>query len=195
MARQSCRRRSVGWTCQSQTESLAAPSVADAALPGVPLLRSPAAPHLRRPRHVAAVRELRAGRARQRDGGLLSAAREGLRALPAGAARGVRRRRGHLHGVRLLLVVLGLLGRARPRVRRDGDRALRPRAGQPRHGGREQRRLPAAARRRARHPGARHRARGQRRRGRARARDRDDRAVLRPGAAPRTSWPRGGAPT
>ena len=84
--------------------------------------------------------------------------------------------------VRVLLLVLGLLGRARPRVRRDGDRALRPRPGQPRHGGRQQRRLPAAPRRRARHPGARHRARGQRRRGGARARDRDDRAVLRPRA-------------
>ena len=39
-------------------------------------------------------------------------------------------------------------------------------SGQPRHGGRQQRRLPAAALRRTWHPGARHRAGGQRRRGR-----------------------------
>ena len=151
----------------------------------MPLLRSSAAPHLRRSRHVAAVRELRASRARQRDGAVLPAARQGLRALPARTARGVRVRRGHLHRVRVLLVVLGLVGRARPPLRRDGDRALRPRREQPRDGGREQRRLPAAARRRARHPGARHRARGQRRQGRAGPRDRHARPLLRPRDGPR----------
>ena len=49
------------------------------------------------------------------DGALLPAERPRLRALPAGAARGVRRGGGDLHGVRLLLVVLGLVGRARAR--------------------------------------------------------------------------------
>ena len=51
-----------------------------------------AAPHVRRPRHVAAVRELRARRAPRRDGAVLSAPRPDLRALPARAARGVRDR-------------------------------------------------------------------------------------------------------
>ena len=47
--------------------------------------------------------------------------------LPAGAARAVRHRRRHLHRVRLLLLVLRLLGRARAQLRRDGRRALRAR--------------------------------------------------------------------
>ena len=158
----------------------------------VPLLRRAAAPHLRRPRHVAAVRELRAGGARQRDGALLPAARQDLRELPARAARGVRDGRGHLQRIRVLLVLLGLLGRARARVRRHGGRALRPRPRQPGRGGREQRRLPAAARRRARHPGARHRAGRQRRQGRAGARDRDARPLLRARHRPRPR--RRGAP-
>ena len=187
--------RLVGSTCRHSRLTPSSRRLRRRRAARVPLLRRAAAPHVRRPRHVAAVRELRAGRARQRDGAVLPAAREGLRELPARAARGVRHRRGHLQRVRVLLLVLGLLGRARPRVRGDGDRALRARPGQPGHGGREQRRLPAAPRRRARHPGARHRARGERRRGGARARDRDDRALLRPRAAPPTSSPRAAAPT
>ena len=64
-------------------------------------------------------------------------------------------RRGDLHRVRLLLVVLRLVGGARARVRGDGDRALRARRRQPGGRDRQQRRLPAPARRRARHSGAR----------------------------------------
>ena len=52
------------------------------------------------------------------------------------------------------------------------DRAVRARRRQPRRRAREQRRLPAPALRRARHPGARHRAGRERRRGGARARRR-----------------------
>ena len=53
---------------------------------------------------------------------------QGLRELPARAARGVRHAgRGHLQRVRVLLVVLRLVGRARAQLRRDGGRALRAR--------------------------------------------------------------------
>ena len=57
----------------------------------VPVLRRRARTHVRRPRHVAAVRELCAGGARRRDGAVLPPSREGLRECLAGAARGVRR--------------------------------------------------------------------------------------------------------
>ncbi len=65
---------------------------------------------------------------------------------------------------------------------------------QPRGGARQQRRLPAPARRRARHTGARNRAGRQRRRGGTGARDRNGRGVLRPraGGPPRGRGPAGG---
>ena len=140
------------------------PRSAETAEPQLPLLRRAAAPHLRRPRHVAAVRELRAAGPARGDGALLSAARPDLRALPAGAARGARRAGGDLHGVRVLLLLLGLLGRARARLRGVRGRALRARLGQPGGGARQQRRLPAPARRRAGNPRARRRAGRERRR-------------------------------
>ena len=54
-------------------------------------------PHVRRPREVAALRELPRRRSARRGGGLLSAARAHLRGVPPRPARGVRRRRGDLH--------------------------------------------------------------------------------------------------
>ena len=94
---------------------------------GLPLLLGTPPAHVRRSRHVTALRELRSCGAARGDGAVLSAARPGLRAMPAGAARGVRRTGGDLHRIRLLLLLLGLLGRPRPRVRRVGGGALRAR--------------------------------------------------------------------
>ena len=74
--------------------------------------------HVRRPRDVAAVREL-PGRGPARPGrGLLPAPRAGLRAVPARPAPGLHRGRGHLQRLRLLLLVLRLVGAAREGVRR-----------------------------------------------------------------------------
>ena len=68
--------------------------------------------------------------------------------------------------VRLLLVVLRQLARARRGLRRGDHRPTRPRARQlVGRRARQQRRLSPAVLRRARHPGARHRARRERRRG------------------------------
>ena len=79
------------------------------------------------------------------------AARARLRRVPARAAPGVRRARGDLHRVRLLLVVLRQPGceHARP-LRRAMIASARARTGRPGGRGRQQRRLPAAALRRAR---------------------------------------------
>ena len=115
--------------------------------------------------------------------------------LSAGAARGVRGAGGDLHRVRLLLLLLGLLGRSRARLRGVGGRALRARRRQPGGGAGEQRRLPAPARRRAGHTGARRRARGERRRGGAGAGDRDRRRVLRSGARVPSRGARAAGPT
>ena len=57
----------------------------------------------------------------------------------------VRRRRRDLHRVRLLLGVLGLLGRARAPLRRDDRGPPRARPGEPRRRARLERRLPAPA--------------------------------------------------
>ena len=73
-----------------------------------------------------------------------------LHRMPAGAAAGVRARRGHLLRLRLFLVVLGFVGGARQALRRRDDRSARPRTGTPRRRGGQQRRLPAAALRRRR---------------------------------------------
>src|SRR4051812_45614019 len=69
----------------------------------LPVLPGAADDHVRRPRDVAAVRELCPRRPARRDGAVLSPARPRLPALPARAAAGVRGARGDLHRVRLLL--------------------------------------------------------------------------------------------
>ena len=81
----------------------------------------------------------------------------------------VRQPRRDLHRVRLLLVVLDSLARARRGLRRDDHRAPGAGAEELRHRAGQQRRLPAAVLREARHPVAGHRARRQRRQGRRRA--------------------------
>ena len=117
--------------------------------------------------------------AAQSHGAVLSAARLGVRQLLPRAARGVRRARRDLPRLRLLLVVLRQLGRARARATPSAMiarlRLGREVAG---HRDREQRRLPAAALRRARHPVPRHRA-GRERRARSRSR----RASRRPSSS------------
>ena len=167
----------MGVELQPQTD----PAATATAGPACRFCGAHAGPHLRRPRHVAPVRELRARGPRRGHGAVLPAARADLRPLPPRPAGGVRRPRGDLHGVRVLLVVLGLAGwhHAR-RQRRVGGRPVRPRRRQPRRRAGQQRRLPAPARRRARHPGAGHRARRERRRGRPGAGDRNGGRVLRP---------------
>ena len=107
-------------------------------------------------------------RGRRGAGAHLPAARARLRALPARADPPADHARGDVHRVRLLLLVLHLLGRARPPVRRRRGRAPRARPRLVRGRGGQQRRLPAPARRRARHPLPGRRAVGQRRRGRPR---------------------------
>src|SRR6266487_19887 len=129
------------------------------------LLRVAALAPGRRPRHVAAVRALPARRPARRDGALLPAARARLRPLPARPAPAVRQPPGDLQRVRLLLLVLVLVGGARPPLLRADDRPVRARAAEP--GGRagQQRRLPAQAPGPPRHPRTRRRAGPQRRRG------------------------------
>src|SRR4051812_46116313 len=131
----------------------------------MPLLRGTARRGLRRPRDVAARQLVRAARARERDGALLSAARARMRALPARAARGVRERRGDLLRLRLLLVVLVDVARALAPLRRADDRPVGPRRVESRRGARVQRRLPPAVLRRAWGAGAGRRAGRQRRGG------------------------------
>ena len=77
---------------------------------------------------------------------------------------------GHLLRLRVLLLLLRLLGCARPPVRRGRGPHAAARTGLLRGRGGQQRRLPAAAQRRPRHPLARHRAGRQHRRGRSRPR-------------------------
>jgi len=131
----------------------------------VPSVRRIRYPFIRRPRDVSAVRKLPPGRERRRARGVLPAERAAVRGLPAGPAPGVRVRRAYLLGLRVLFVLLRLLGRARQALRGRDDRRARADAGQPRHRGREQRRVPAAALRRRGYPGARRRAGRQCRRG------------------------------
>ena len=111
---------------------------------------------------------LHRGRAAERDGAVLSAARVRLRpVLPGAAARSTSRPSDIFTRVRLLLVVLDSWVE---HARRYAERCIERfglGAEQPGRRDRQQRRLPAAALRRARHPGARHRAGRQRRRGRA----------------------------
>ena len=150
---------------------------------------------LRRPRALPA-RQLAARRRGPRArGAALPAARVRVRRVPARPARGVRLAAGHLRGLRLLLVLLRQLGRARSPLRRADDRALRLRRRLERRRARLERRLPAPVVRRARRAGARRRAGGQRGRGRRGEGHSDDRPLLRGGRPPATSSARGAAPT
>src|SRR5580658_4055183 len=79
----------------------------DRARQRLPFLRPPSAPHLRRSRHVAALRELSAGRSAEPAGGLLPPPRVRLRALLPVAVAGVCTSRGDLQRVRVLFIVLG----------------------------------------------------------------------------------------
>src|SRR5581483_8402914 len=111
----------------------------------LPLLRRAARAVVRRPRDERALEREPPGRAAERDGALLPAARLGVHLVLPGAARAVRVARAHLRRrLRLLLLVLGFLARALPRLHRGDDRALRLRREEPRGRDREQRRLPAA---------------------------------------------------
>ncbi len=91
--------------------------------PPVPAVCGRADRDVRRPRHVAAVRELPGGRPARPRRDLLPAARAHLLAVPAGAAPGLHRRRGHLQPLRLLLVVQRLVGGPRRPLRRRRGRA------------------------------------------------------------------------
>ena len=156
--------------------------------------------------HVAAVRELPDRRPARQRRDVLPAARADLRELPAGPAARLHPRRGHLLRLRLLLLLLRLLGGARPAVRRGRGRAtLALGPGLVRGRGGQQRRLPAAAQRRPRHPVARHRAGRQHRRGRPGQGHRRPRwcsSARRPArtsppgtARPTWSWPTTSSPT
>ncbi len=107
------------------------------------------------------------------------APRPRLHAVLARAAPVVRCAGRDLPRVRLLLGVLGLVGRALARVRRHDQRPPRAHARQPRRRARLERRLPAAALPAEGHPGARDRP-GCERRARRRGAGRSDaRRVLR----------------
>ncbi len=114
------------------------------------------------------MRELPRGRPARPGRGLLPAARPDLRRVPSRPAARLPLGRGDLQPLRLLLVVQRLVGRSRQALRRRcrGEAGTRSRL--LRRRGREQRRLPAAARRRAGHPVPGRRAGRQRRRGRHR---------------------------
>src|SRR5207302_1259566 len=88
-------------------------SASDAELRLVPPLRRLPAGDLRRPRHVAALRELPQRRPARSGRAVLPATRSDLHGLPARPARGLRPRHGDLPRLRVLLVLFGQLGRAR----------------------------------------------------------------------------------
>ena len=95
----------------------------------LPLLRRAADDDLRRSRRDAARQLLRHARGRRAGArAALSAARAGLRRLLPGPGRRPGRAGGDLLRLRLFLVDLGFLGRARAALRRGDDRALRARA-------------------------------------------------------------------
>ena len=85
--------------------------------------------------------------------------------MPASPAAGVPHGRGHLQPLRVLLLVLRLLGGAREAVRAVRRRPARPGRGLLRGRGRQQRRLPPAARARPRDPVSRRRTGGEHRGG------------------------------
>ncbi len=152
----------------------------------------------RRPRHVAALRELPRGRPARSDGALLPAQRVGLREMLPRPTQRVRRAGGDLHRVRLLLVVLGIVAQARRGLRGDDHRAPRSRARQLRRRTGQQRRVPAAVLRAAWHPVSWRGAGGERRQGRRRPRGAHRRLVLRraagwrAGSGSRSRRPRAG---
>ena len=105
--------------------SLACPAACSLSLP---VLRRSARAHLRRPRDVPAGELLRRARARERDGAVLSrCTRSSAASASSCSSRSSRRADAHLLRLRLLLVVLDELARARRALRRGDDRALRPR--------------------------------------------------------------------
>ena len=153
--------------CRGMTTETAPRPTATATAPVMTcrLCGSTAPAQLPRPRRHAAVRAVPHRRGRRGAGAHLPAARAGVRPLPAGPDPAADHARGDLHRVRLLLLLLDLLGRARAAVRRRRGRAARAGPRLVRGRGRQQRRLPAAARRRAGHPVPGRRAVGERRRG------------------------------
>ena len=96
--------------------------------PDLPFLRRPARGDLRRPRHVAAGELLRrAGAAPTRWSRSIRCTRSCARVLPRPARASSRRRSTIFSRLRVLLVVLDVVARARRALRRGDDRALRPR--------------------------------------------------------------------
>ena len=157
----------------------------------MPPLRGAARADRRRPGQVAALPDRAHDGAARAGRGLLPAPRTRVRAVLARPDSRVRAARGHLHRVRVLLGVLGLVGRARAPLRRRDDRAARARERQPRGRARVERRLPAPALPAEGHPRARCRAGAERRGGRGRAGCPDDHRVLRCRAGRRLAAERG----
>ena len=90
-------------------------------VPSCRFCAGPLRAHVRRSRHVAAVRELRAGRpARRRWSRSTRSTRASASSCLLVQLEEFVTRRAHLQRVRLLLVVLRLVGRARARLRGDG---------------------------------------------------------------------------
>ena len=157
----------------------------------VPLLRRPARPRVRRPRHVAAVRELRRrptsstrwSRSTRCTSASATAA-SWCSSTSTSSAEDIFTEYAYFSSYS------DSLGRSTPSDYVDAMiDAPRARARQLRRRDGQQRRLPAAVLRRARHPVPRHRAGGERRRG-GRGEGRADRRVAFFGArAGPTSWP------
>src|SRR6266478_1359250 len=150
----------------------------------LPLLSHAPRAHVRRPGHVAALRELSHSRAMQSHGALLSAARLCLRRVLPRSGRGIRPTGADLRRVRVFLVVLPGVARPREVLYGDDRRPPRPRSDEP--GGRawQQRRLSPAVLRGERRARSRRRAGRQCRGGRHGERRTHHHAPL---------WPRGRA--
>ena len=130
------------------------------------LCGSASAGERRRPRRDPAVRELPRRGPAGSAGTHVPAAPAGLHRLPARADPAADHAGGHLHRVRVLLLVLDLAGwSTRSTFVADAAERLGLGADALRGRGRQQRRLPAAARGRRGDPLPRHRAVGERRRG------------------------------
>src|SRR5690349_15171273 len=95
------------------------------------LLASIAA-ELRRPRHVAAVREHPVTTAARRDGAILSAPCLRLRSLLPGSAQSICKSSAHLRGIRIFFVLFDDLGRSCQVLLRNDCEAARPLAEKPR---------------------------------------------------------------
>src|SRR5215204_3937021 len=119
--------------------------------PVLSFLQRAAGARVRRPRHVADRELLPATGAAAAHGAVLSTALPRVLAVLPRAAGGVRVARADLlRRLRILLLLLVVLGRARAAVRRDGGRALPPGVRSARGRDRLERRLPAPVLRRAR---------------------------------------------